>query len=529
MSGFGFRTNHSPPSHEFANNVTELSAAAAIQIRTTLLTDPAPPLPARKFPLKLTASGPCLAFTSCRAGAPDPSQPEQPDPGGERGAHRSPAGPACACLPFAGGAQRREPGAARGQACPSHAAGSFREEPLPVQGGEGPALAAAGLSAPPEPPRTAPGAGPPRVYQHGRSRRWQERDGALSLSRRTALGSGGMARGLLPLLLVVVLIIETQCKNDTEALIHIAYNKLITTKIIAKREIQCNRDEYILGVKCCKKCERGFVKNMDCPTDISEHCVPCENGKEYMDHVNDLEKCLRCASCDRTFGFEVAKNCTPTQNTECVCAKNYFCNSSLPCMHCDECTVCKSGIIEKQCTSTSDTVCGMEDNKQRCHTSRENPGEVVPSEAPYENVPLIYPDVDLSSHVAAIVEEMTLQEVKTFVRNHKVPEPVIDQTVRDHVNDTSEQKIKLFQVWYQRHGIKGAYETLISSLREFKMCAVADKIERKLKAAVSSSQEGRQSYTDDTEQSKTCTQESRNSYNDSDELSKTCSVSLEVT
>lgn len=39
------------------NLETELSAAAAIQIRTTLLTVPTPPLPARKFPLKLTALG----------------------------------------------------------------------------------------------------------------------------------------------------------------------------------------------------------------------------------------------------------------------------------------------------------------------------------------------------------------------------------------------------------------------------------------------------------------------------------------
>ncbi|KAM6203356.1 tumor necrosis factor receptor superfamily member 6 [Sarcoramphus papa] len=364
-----------------------------------------------------------------------------------------------------------------------------------------------------------------------------------------------MARALLPLLLVVVLIIETQCKNDTEALIHIAYNKLITRRIIAKREIKCNRDEYNLGVQCCKKCERGFVKNISCPTNTSKHCVPCENGKEYIDHVNDLEKCLRCYSCDSIFGLEVAKNCTPAQNTECTCAKNHFCNSSVPCRHCDPCTICESGIIEKQCTSTSDTVCGMKGTawwaaaliivlallatagaivcykrKRKGLTSKENLGEVVPkTEGSYESVPLIYTDVDLSSHVAGIVEEMTLLQVKTFVRFHKVPEPVIDQILRDYFSDTSEQKIKLFEVWYQRHGIRGAYGTLISSLREFKMCTAADKIEEKLKAAVSSCQEGGQSYNDDAEQSKTCTQEGGNSYNDSAELSKTCSGSLEET
>ncbi|XP_069719674.1 tumor necrosis factor receptor superfamily member 6 isoform X2 [Phaenicophaeus curvirostris] len=359
---------------------------------------------------------------------------------------------------------------------------------------------------------------------------------------------------------MVVLIIEIQCKNDTEALKRIAYSKLITKRIIAKREIKCNLDEYNIGVKCCKKCKRGFVKNTDCPTDTREHCVPCVNGKEYTDHVNALDKCLRCSSCDSVFRLEVAKNCTPVQNTECTCAKNYFCNPPVPCRHCDPCTTCESGLIEKECTSTSDTVCRTKETgfaswaialilfaivlvalaaaagglfwykrKQKGSTSKEN--EVVTSkrEGSYENKPLIDTDVDLSSHVAGIVDVMTLQEVKTFVRHHKVTEPVIDQTVRDYPNDTSEQKIKLFQVWYQRHGIKGAYVTLISSLRELKMCATADKIDKKMKAAISSCQEGGQSYSDDTEQSKTYTQESRNSCNDNADLSKTCSGSLEET
>ncbi|KAM9379594.1 tumor necrosis factor receptor superfamily member 6 [Phaethornis superciliosus] len=325
-----------------------------------------------------------------------------------------------------------------------------------------------------------------------------------------------------------VLIIETQCKNYTVT--HVAHNKLIKRRIIAKREIKCNADEYNLGVKCCKKCERGFVKNIDCPTNISKHCAPCENGKEYINHVNDLEKCLRCTSCDRTFGLEVAKNCTPTQNTECICAKNYFCNSSLPCTHCDACTVCESGMIEKQCTPSSDTVCRSKGwRKCKSHTVKQNQSEVVPKETPYETIPLVHTDVDLSSHLASIAEEMTFQEVKTFVRNHRVSEPVIDQTVRDCLNDTCEQKIKLLQVWYQTHGIKGACGTLINGLRELKMCATADKIEDKLKPIFSKCQEGGQSYSDDAEQSKTYTQESRNSYNDNAEQSKTYSNSLEET
>lgn len=51
---------------------------------------------------------------------------------------------------------------------------------------------------------------------------------------------------------------ETHCKNDTEVPIHIAHNKSITRKRnIAKREIICTEEEYILNDQCCMKCRRG--------------------------------------------------------------------------------------------------------------------------------------------------------------------------------------------------------------------------------------------------------------------------------
>ncbi|NWR71130.1 TNR6 factor, partial [Centropus unirufus] len=268
----------------------------------------------------------------------------------------------------------------------------------------------------------------------------------------------------------------------------------------------------------------GFVKSIDCPTDTREHCVPCENGKEYMDHVNDLDKCKRCNSCDSIFGLEVSKNCSPVQNTECTCAKNYFCDSPESCSQCELCTTCESGLIEKECTPTTDTVCRTEGTILNPSSS-----SICCIFRGCCNCIALHNEVDLSSHVPGIVDEMTLREVKMFVRHHQVPEPVIDQTVQDYYNNTSELKIKLFQVWYQRHGIKGAYSTLIGSLRELKMCAIADKIEEKLKAAVSSCREGGQSHSDDTEQSKTYIQESRNSCNDSSDSRKIFSGSLEET
>ncbi|OXB74200.1 UNVERIFIED_CONTAM: hypothetical protein H355_014583 [Colinus virginianus] len=365
-----------------------------------------------------------------------------------------------------------------------------------------------------------------------------------------------MARGLFHLLLVVVLIVETHCRNDTEVPIHIAHKKSVTRKRnVAKREITCTEKEYSLSDQCCMKCEPGYVKNTNCPKTESD-CIPCKSGEEFMDHMNDLDKCMRCRSCDRMLGWEVAKNCTPTMNTECACAKNYYC-SSPSCTHCEPCTICENGLVEKECDSTSDTVCGMQEagippwgtaiivatvvallaaglifylkRKQKHSIQGNGAVAAVRRDGSYETLILIHEDVDLSHHIPDIVEEMTLDEVMAFVRHHLLPEPTIDDVLRDNWLNTSEQKIKLFQRWYQRHGMKEAYGTLISSLRDLKMRAVADKIEEKLKAAASSHQEKRLTYNDKTEQSKTCSQEGGKSYCNNAELSKTCPDSLEET
>ncbi|NXJ07147.1 TNR6 factor, partial [Odontophorus gujanensis] len=271
----------------------------------------------------------------------------------------------------------------------------------------------------------------------------------------------------------------------------------------------------------------GYVKNTNCPKTEAD-CVPCKSGEEFMDHINDLDECMRCHSCDRMLGWEVAKNCTPTENTECACAKNYYC-SSPSCTHCESCTICENGLVEKECNSTSDTVCGMQGTILKpsmvCHLLSSKQMSV--SRAFISLFMLL--DVDLSHHIPDIVEKMTLDEVMAFVRHHLLPEPTIDEVLRDNWLNTSEQKIKLFQRWYQRHGMKGAYGTLISSLRDLKMRAVADKIEEKLKTAASSHQEKRLTYNDKMEQSKTCSQEGGKSSCNNAELSKTCPDSLEET
>ncbi|XP_010225210.1 PREDICTED: tumor necrosis factor receptor superfamily member 6 [Tinamus guttatus] len=368
---------------------------------------------------------------------------------------------------------------------------------------------------------------------------------------------------------VVGLIIESQCKNDTEASIHTAYNKIIVSRIIARREIKCTADEYKSGGTCCKKCERGFVKNTTCPKNIREHCVQCKPGQEYVDHANDLDECMRCDSCDSVLGnpqtycktcifkltdfknsflgLKTAKECTPTQNTECTCAENFFCNSSGSCTHCVTVALSKNNALQLQTLYAKYKILEnvgvvlascpevfQSPNQEfllytRLLCNKTVFNEFVPCFSFQEMVPIMFADIDLSTYIPDIVGEMTLQEVKAFVRNRKVPEPMIDEIIRDNVNDTSEQKIKLFQEWHKRHGINGAYETLIRSLRKLKMCSAADKIERKLKAAIPSSQEVGQSYNSNIEQSTTCTQESGNSHLHNAELGKTCSDSSEET
>ncbi|NXB94096.1 TNR6 factor, partial [Vidua chalybeata] len=274
----------------------------------------------------------------------------------------------------------------------------------------------------------------------------------------------------------------------------------------------------------------GFVKNVSCPRDIVKHCAPCEKGKEFMNHPNDLDKCLRCKLCDNNFGWEVVKNCTPEEDTQCACAKNYFC-STAGCDNCIQLIHNRKKYKLPDCITTEDMSCFMTSPNtilRKTGTCKKRPAMYCKKSHVY-SFPFMLLDVDLSSHIPGIVEEMTLKDVKKFVRHHQITEPAIDQSIQDFPGDTSEQKIRLFQVWYQSHGLKGAYTTLISSLRELKMCTVADKIEGKLKATISSSQEGGQSYNPDTEQSNICTQEGRNSYNESAELSKSYTASLEET
>uniref|UniRef100_A0A452IMK5 Tumor necrosis factor receptor superfamily member 6 n=1 Tax=Gopherus agassizii TaxID=38772 RepID=A0A452IMK5_9SAUR len=335
-----------------------------------------------------------------------------------------------------------------------------------------------------------------------------------------------MSAGLLFLRLVLVFgwTIGSQCDSDVPAA-HTIYDKLSIKRNISKRELKCKEGEYAAENICCKKCPPGSVKSVDCTKDKNTTCEQCREGS-FMNHYNSLDECMRCKSCDSELDLEVAEPCTVTQNTKCRCKQHYFCNSSGPCHHCDPCSKCENGAIEKECTPTTNTVCKRNFwwiylvvgiavaiaslaiaayyyKKKRKDFDLNNQMRywVVHKPPTPEMERLMYPDIDLSTHIPAIVEEMTLPQVKNFVRKHEIPEPAIEQTIQDHLNDSTEQKIKLFHIWYQHHGMKGAYGNLIVSLRKFSMRTVADKIEKKLNVVTSSSQENGRSNVNTVEQS----------------------------
>lgn len=88
-----------------------------------------------------------------------------------------------------------------------------------------------------------------------------------------------------------------------------------------------------------------------------------------------------------------------------------------------------------------------------------------------------FSDVDLRKYILNIAEEMSLDQVKTFVRKNGMSEVMIDEIRNDNLQHTAEQKIQLLQGWYQAHGRKDAYCTLIKGLRRMKCYALADRIQ----------------------------------------------------
>nr|XP_054098179.1 tumor necrosis factor receptor superfamily member 6 isoform X2 [Callithrix jacchus] len=267
-------------------------------------------------------------------------------------------------------------------------------------------------------------------------------------------------------------------------------------KTVTAVETQNLEDQYYVDQFCRKPCGPGEKKARECTVDGDEpDCVPCQEGREYTDKSHFSSKCRRCRLCDEGHGLEVEINCTRTQNTKCRCKPNFFCNSAV-CEHCDPCTTCEHGII-KECTLTSNAKCQEEGFRsdllwlcllflilpvvwgviRYIKHRRANQGHRESTTLNSETVPINLPDVDLSKYITVIAEHMTISQVRDFVRKNGVNEAKIDEIKNDNIKDTAEQKVQLLRNWYQLHGKKDAYDTLIKGLKKANLTALAEKIQ----------------------------------------------------
>ncbi|XP_059518755.1 tumor necrosis factor receptor superfamily member 6 isoform X3 [Myotis daubentonii] len=298
------------------------------------------------------------------------------------------------------------------------------------------------------------------------------------------------------LLLILAICTESSTKADNAQVTNTYSELLKLSKNITKRESGCPEGQQREGNFCCRPCPPGERKKDDCKADGDKLvCEPCSEGKEYTDEEHYSPTCRRCGICDGEHGLEVEKNCTKTQNTKCRCKSNYFCNTP-PCEHCNPCSTCEHGII-KDCTPTNDTRCKAGSTshlrllwllilvpiaaafilwrvKRRRRNNNLPPSE--PTSPDTEMLPVISSDIDLTDYISTIAELMTISEVRDFVRKNGLKEAKIDEIKNDNLQNTAEQKVQLLRNWYQVHGKKDAFTTLITGLKKIKLCAHADKI-----------------------------------------------------
>ncbi|XP_039077936.1 tumor necrosis factor receptor superfamily member 6 [Hyaena hyaena] len=269
------------------------------------------------------------------------------------------------------------------------------------------------------------------------------------------------------------------------------------SKNVTEGESGCKEGLHRGSKFCCLPCPPGTRKVADCKDDGGQpSCTFCKEGRDYTDKDHFSPRCRRCRICDGEHGLEVEKDCTQTQNTKCRCKPNFFCNVSL-CEHCNPCITCEHGILEN-CSPTSNTKCKQGSSskylwfcvlipillsallacwyviKQRRNKKNDGCG---PRVSPIESMPMICRDTDLSNYISSIAEQMTITQVKEFVRKNGINEAKIDEIKNDHLQDTAEQKVQLLRNWYQLHGRKGACYTLITGLQKANLCTLAEKIQ----------------------------------------------------
>uniref|UniRef100_A0A8C4X493 Tumor necrosis factor receptor superfamily member 6 n=1 Tax=Erpetoichthys calabaricus TaxID=27687 RepID=A0A8C4X493_ERPCA len=281
----------------------------------------------------------------------------------------------------------------------------------------------------------------------------------------------------------------------------------------------CPSDEYPTEEKrCCQMCPEGTHVVSDCEKDHSiPTCKKCTD-ETFTNHKNYLRQCGPCAICDLQLDLVEESKCEATRDRICRCKKGWYCVNSV-CNHCEKCEECKDFGIEQSCSKYNNTVCKKSQGKNYfdsdqgtpwwkpvvavlaigmvllllllilrkkgmlhfpCKERRENPRSSNHEEVVklHDNVD---EDLDLGPHLYSIAEQIALINTKRFVMKEGLTKADIDRAVENHPQNALEQSYELWHTWLQKHGICGAYPTLIRNLRELKLNADADALIRIIK------------------------------------------------
>ncbi|XP_004409761.1 PREDICTED: tumor necrosis factor receptor superfamily member 6 [Odobenus rosmarus divergens] len=277
-------------------------------------------------------------------------------------------------------------------------------------------------------------------------------------------------------------------------------------------------DQEHFSYKCrrCGICDRqlGFEVERNC---TRTHNTKCRCKPNFFCNISECGHCTPCTTCEHG----ILENCTPTSNTKCregSSSKFLWFFALIPIVISALCwlgfpksgqccllgvlvTLSFSEFLLPSPTSRSARVCShrlptrlrpeSDRNvfdlpgklRRRRNKKNEDPGFIASTT---EMMPINYADIDLSKYITSIVEQMTITQVREFVRKNGINEAKIDEIKNDNLQDTAEQKVQLLRNWYQLHGRRDAYCNLIRGLRKANLCALAERIQEMIQRDITS-------------------------------------------
>ncbi|KAJ0004720.1 hypothetical protein NQD34_010934 [Periophthalmus magnuspinnatus] len=249
--------------------------------------------------------------------------------------------------------------------------------------------------------------------------------------------------------------------------------------------------EY-MGLTCCK-CAAGSKVEEHCTSQAQTRCEPCEPGKQYQSHANELKTCESCTSCGHpSANLEVDRQCTPLVDSTCKCKENHYCSSgTTPCKICEPCQLCDSEGIKVACSATNNTICNdkSKDNNvvvivgstvgtclavlvigaaalyfyKKRHSEHKNiQNDREDTRGPEENMSLLE---RLGPHIPEIAEVITWKNMRNLAMKSGIHASKIESCEQDHQNSSTERTIALMRIWEEKESW-AASEKLVQFLKQ---------------------------------------------------------------